>query len=133
VGKHSLRCGKTRAGSGVLRPVTRLEPWGSLTLGSPDTSRSRRRAEKGAGGGLRLGIGSRIGSVGEGKLWLVPVVMVLEAGLVAVVSGSVERPFMRKLSCSSVLEHLSMADLDENDRPCLTIFFISCSWWEMDA
>ena len=35
VGKHSLRCGKTRAGSGVLRPVTRLEPWGSLTLGHP--------------------------------------------------------------------------------------------------
>ena len=47
MGKHSLRCGKARAGSGVPRPVMSSGPWGSQTLGHPGAARSHRRAGNG--------------------------------------------------------------------------------------
>ena len=80
MGKHSLRCGKAGAGSGVPGPATRLGLWGSQTLGHPSTAGSHVRAKhrvRGGGGTLRLGTASSPGVGGRGEFCLVPVVNVL--------------------------------------------------------
>ena len=52
--KHSLRCRKAGAGSGVPGPAMKLEPWGSQTLGHGGTAGNLRRANN-EGGDLRAG------------------------------------------------------------------------------
>lgn len=91
VGKHSLRHGKARVGSGVPRPVTEPDSW---------TSRLRRESWKNREqlGALGLRTASSLWP-GKRELWLGPACW---TGVVAAVARSSERSSMEELSCSSI-------------------------------
>jgi hypothetical protein len=129
---------KAGVGSGVPGPATRPGPWGSQTLRHPLGVSAEQKTESGCG----LGTVSSLGW-GEGKgeeLRLVPggdiVLSLVEAGLVAVVAESTERPSMGELSCGSVVEclpHGSPLWLLLKETVHSSKQFIGCSWWKMDV
>lgn len=102
MGKHSLSCGKARAGLKVLCPETRLGPWGCQTLGHLGTTGSHRKAENRIGlkvpsSPAWVGLGRVFGG-GPASLSGIDLGLSVASGLVVVVTESTERPSMKRVS-----------------------------------